>query len=259
MFGDYDVDGSVSTALLADFLAALGSPPRIYIPDRMTRRLWPVRAPRCGRLQGRRRHRWWSRWIAAPPAAPLSKPRGASGWMWWCWTITGSRRAAGRAGACQSQPAGDNRASTYLCAAGVTFLFLVALNRASARQRFLCRTRSRRAGSARASGSGGAGHGLRCGAADGRQPRLCAPGPGADCRSCRGRALRRWRRWPRRAPPFTAYHLGFVFGPRINAGGRVGRSSLGVDLLTAREAAGGGGIRRPARSAQSRAPGRSRS
>jgi single-stranded-DNA-specific exonuclease len=37
------------------------------------------------------------------------------------------------------------------------------------------------------------------------------------------------------APPFTPYHLGFVLGPRINAGGRVGRSSLGVDLLTTRE------------------------
>jgi single-stranded-DNA-specific exonuclease len=35
--------------------------------------------------------------------------------------------------------------------------------------------------------------------------------------------------------PFTPYHLGFVFGPRINAGGRVGRSSLGVDLLTTRD------------------------
>ncbi len=34
------------------------------------------------------------------------------------------------------------------------------------------------------------------------------------------------------APPFTPYHLGFVFGPRINAGGRVGRCGLGVDLLT---------------------------
>jgi single-stranded-DNA-specific exonuclease len=34
-------------------------------------------------------------------------------------------------------------------------------------------------------------------------------------------------------PPFTPYHLGFVFGPRINAGGRVGRCGLGVDLLTA--------------------------
>ena len=30
------------------------------------------------------------------------------------------------------------------------------------------------------------------------------------------------------APPFNAHHLGFVFGPRINAGGRVGRSGLGA-------------------------------
>jgi single-stranded-DNA-specific exonuclease len=30
----------------------------------------------------------------------------------------------------------------------------------------------------------------------------------------------------------TVYHLGFVIGPRINAGGRVGESSLGADLLT---------------------------
>ncbi|MEM8628027.1 MAG: DHHA1 domain-containing protein, partial [Pseudomonadota bacterium] len=28
------------------------------------------------------------------------------------------------------------------------------------------------------------------------------------------------------------YHLGFVLGPRINAGGRIGRSSLGAELLT---------------------------
>jgi single-stranded-DNA-specific exonuclease len=33
----------------------------------------------------------------------------------------------------------------------------------------------------------------------------------------------------------TAYHLGFVIGPRINAGGRVGESSLGADLLTSND------------------------
>ena len=31
------------------------------------------------------------------------------------------------------------------------------------------------------------------------------------------------------------YHLGFVIGPRINAGGRVGDSRMGVKLLTTRE------------------------
>lgn len=29
-----------------------------------------------------------------------------------------------------------------------------------------------------------------------------------------------------------AYHIGFLLGPRINAGGRIGRSDLGIDLLT---------------------------
>jgi single-stranded-DNA-specific exonuclease len=29
----------------------------------------------------------------------------------------------------------------------------------------------------------------------------------------------------------NCYHLGFVLGPRINAGGRVGTSSLGAALL----------------------------
>jgi len=33
------------------------------------------------------------------------------------------------------------------------------------------------------------------------------------------------------APPFTPYHAGFVLGPRINAGSRVNKSRLGADLL----------------------------
>jgi single-stranded-DNA-specific exonuclease len=32
--------------------------------------------------------------------------------------------------------------------------------------------------------------------------------------------------------PASAYHLGFLIGPRINAGGRVGKSDLGARLLT---------------------------
>jgi single-stranded-DNA-specific exonuclease len=33
----------------------------------------------------------------------------------------------------------------------------------------------------------------------------------------------------------SAYHFGFVFGPRINAGGRVGQADLGVRLLTTKD------------------------
>lgn len=32
--------------------------------------------------------------------------------------------------------------------------------------------------------------------------------------------------------PFTTYHAGFVFGPRINAGGRIGVASMGAELLS---------------------------
>ena len=36
------------------------------------------------------------------------------------------------------------------------------------------------------------------------------------------------------APP-SSYHLGYVFGPRVNAGGRVGRADLGARLLSSQD------------------------
>lgn len=38
------------------------------------------------------------------------------------------------------------------------------------------------------------------------------------------------------APPYAAYHCGFVLGPRINAGGRIGRSDMGAELLSTENA-----------------------
>ena len=53
--------------------------------------------------------------------------------------------------------------------------------------------------------------------------------------------------------PPEAWHLGFMLGPRINAGGRIGRADLGVRLLARRRRLGGGADRRRTRSAQQRA------
>ena len=33
----------------------------------------------------------------------------------------------------------------------------------------------------------------------------------------------------------TTYHLGYILGPRINAGGRVGKSSHGAELLASED------------------------
>lgn len=37
-------------------------------------------------------------------------------------------------------------------------------------------------------------------------------------------------------PPYTPYHAGFVLGPRINAGGRIGRADMGARLLSTEDA-----------------------
>ena len=44
-------------------------------------------------------------------------------------------------------------------------------------------------------------------------------------------ASRRWPTWPGSQDKPDAYHLGYVLGPRVNAGGRVGQADLGVRLL----------------------------
>src|SRR3984957_11870795 len=128
VFGDYDVDGSVSASLLAGFFTALGSPPRIYIPDRMREGYGPSAAAMetlhaegaslvvtvdCGASGG-----------AAFDAARslgmdgvgLDPPR-----------VEVRPRALAHVN--PNQPA-DQSGLTYLCAAGVVFLFMVGLNRA---------------------------------------------------------------------------------------------------------------------------------
>ena len=50
VFGDYDVDGATAAALLKRYLAAVGAPVRIYVPDRMAEGYGP-NAPALKRLK----------------------------------------------------------------------------------------------------------------------------------------------------------------------------------------------------------------
>jgi single-stranded-DNA-specific exonuclease len=237
VFGDYDVDGSVSAALLADFFAALGAPPRLYIPDRMTEGYGP--SPAAMRLL---REEGASLVITvdcgAGAAAALEEARALGLDV----VVLDHHRVEiappALAHVNPNQP-GDHSALGHLCAAGVTFLFLVGLNRHLRESGFFEQRQIAEpdlrlfldlvglatvcdvvplAGLNRAF--------VRLGL--GQLSRLARPG------------LQALAGVAKAAPPFTPYHLGFVFGPRINAGGRIGRSSLGVDLLTARDAQAAG-------------------
>jgi len=237
VFGDYDVDGSTSAALLSDFLSALGAPPRIYIPDRMTEGYGPSpTAMRALAAEGARLVITVDCGSAAIAALQEAKALGMDV------VVLDHHRVEQRPPAVAhvnpNQP-DDTSNLGYLCAAGVTFLFLVGLNR-QLRQANFYENRGITEPDLRLF-MDLVGLATVCDVVPlkevnrafvrfglGQLSTLSRPGLSALAGVANARG------------PFTPYHLGFVFGPRINAGGRVGRSSLGVDLLTARDGAKAG-------------------
>jgi len=232
VFGDYDVDGSASAALVGDFLSALGAAPRIYIPDRMTEGYGPSPAA-MKTLHGEGATLVITVDCGAAAIAALEEAR-AQGMDVVVLDHHRVETAPPAAAHVNPNQPDDTSGLGHLCAAGVSFLFLVALNRhlretGFYEQRGLAEPDLRLfldlvglaticdvvplTGVNRAF--------VRFGL--GQISTLSRPGLAALAGVAGARG------------PYTPYHLGFVFGPRINAGGRVGRSSLGVDLLTARD------------------------
>ncbi len=228
VFGDYDVDGATSSAVLQKFFAAVGQDLRIYIPDRIREGYGP-NAPALMTLRdegirliitvdcGTMAHRvlgvaqdtgleivvidHHQAEPSLPPAFALVNPNRLD----------------------------DTSGLGSLAAVGVAFLFIVAINRALRARGFYTDRNEPDlmsmldlvalgtvcdvvplVGLNRAFVT----QGLRVMAKRGNIG-LAALG---DVARLDGR-------------PGT-YHLGFLLGPRVNAGGRVGRSDLGARLLT---------------------------
>lgn len=233
VFGDYDVDGSASAALLSDFLSAVGNAPRIYIPDRMKEGYGPSPvAMRALHVEGAHLVITVDCGSAAAAAIEEANSLGLDMVVLDHHRVEAAPPVAAHVN--PNQP-GDASGLGHLCAAGVTFLFLVGLNR-HLRETNFYETR------------GGTEPDLRLFLDLVGLATICDVVPLKDVNRAFVRLGLAQAATLSRAGlaaladvagakgPFTPYHLGFVFGPRINAGGRVGRSSLGVDLLTAREA-----------------------
>lgn len=234
VFGDYDVDGSCSAALMHDYLSALGHPPRIYIPDRLREGYGPSQAAmRILKEEGACLVFTVDCGATAQAACACARDIGLD-------VVVLDHHAADdlppALAHVNPNRAGDRSGQKPLCAAGVTFLFLVALHRVLRDSDWFAR-------------NGIAPPNLMDAMDLVGLATVCDVVPLIGVNRAFVRAgLARLSELKRDGlaalaevaqvkPPFTTYHMGFVFGPRINAGGRVGKCSLGVELLTGKDPA----------------------
>ncbi len=223
IFGDYDVDGAASAALLASALRDLGVPYRLHIPDRITEGYGPnVAAVRMLAEEGA------TLLVTVDCGTAGHEPLAEAGRLGMDVVVLdhhGAPEVLPPVHALVNPNRLDDLSGLgHLCAAGVVFLTLVALNR-----------RLRRDGLAIPDLMAGLDlvalatiadvvplHGLN--RAFVRQGLAVMRGRGR-----RGLAALLDAAGLGEAP--QAWHLGFLLGPRINAGGRIGDSTLGARLL----------------------------
>jgi single-stranded-DNA-specific exonuclease len=228
IFGDYDVDGACSAALLSEYLAACGCETIVHIPDRVTEGYGPnCEAIAAFAANGATLVVTVDCGAVAHEPFELASRLGLD-------VIVFDHHQAPQALPKALALVDPNREDDlsglgHLSAAGVVFMALVALSRALREAGFW---------------NGSRGPDLIA-ALD-----LVALATVADVVPLmglnrafvvKGLAVMRQRCRPGLAALFDVagadgpprpYHLGFLLGPRINAGGRVGDAALGVRLLT---------------------------
>ncbi len=228
IFGDYDVDGATSAALLARFLRHCGIEPLIHIPDRLFEGYGPnVEAVRS--LAERGATLLVTVDCGTTSIEPLAEARGRG-----VDVVVIDHHQADEVLPPALAIVNPNRRDDlsglgHLAAVGLVFMTVVAVNRVLRQRGFWTSVRP--------------------------EPDLLALlddvalGTVADVVPLVGLnrafvakglvALRRRERAghtslmdaARLNGPPEAWHLGFLLGPRINAGGRIGRADLGVRLL----------------------------
>lgn len=256
IFGDYDVDGATSTALLMEYFVAFGIRATPYIPDRMTEGYGPTLAAFETLItQGAKLILTVDCGTVAHEPIAYAQGCGVD-------VVVLDHHASSGALPPAHAIVNPNRVDETsplrgLAAVGVTFLLLVALN---ARMKGVTSHQPPVANKKEAPLATG-------------NWRLVTPLPNllslldlvalgtvADVMPLTGlnrafvaqglKVMAQRRRLglsllsdiARMDEAPNTYHLGFLLGPRINAGGRVGKSGLGVELLTAADPEAARGI-----------------
>ncbi|MDB5507640.1 MAG: single-stranded-DNA-specific exonuclease RecJ [Hyphomicrobiales bacterium] len=228
IFGDYDVDGACSSALLASYLESCGCPYVIHIPDRLFEGYGPnVDAIRALAADGA------GLLVTVDCGTTSFEPIEEAKKLGLDTLVIDHHQAPERL-----PPAlaivNPNRLDDlshlgHLCAAGVVYMVLVALHRALRQDGFW--------GDARPAPDLLADLDLVALATVADVVPLIGLNrafvtKGLAVMRARGRpGLRQLLDVARADGPPRPYHLGFLIGPRINAGGRIGDAALGAKLL----------------------------
>ena len=252
VFGDYDVDGATSSALLLRFFRSVGGNIGVYIPDRRKEGYGP-NAPALLKLKQEGAAVVVTVDCGVTAFEPLAEARRAGLDL----IVIDHHQAeiALPEAIAVVDPNRIDDASPHkqLAAVGVAFLLCVGVNRALREAGWY--------GDARPEPDlrqwldlVALGTVCRCRAADRRQSRAGAPGAAGDAAARQCRASPRWPTSRACDEPPGAYHLGFMLGPRVNAGGRVGQADLGARLLSSDDPHEVGALARAPRRVQCRAP-----
>ena len=225
LFGDYDVDGACSCALMARYLRHFGIEPQVHIPDRIFEGYGPNIAA-MDKLIDSGASLIVTLDCGTTSDGPIAHARGRGADVLVIDHHLSDHDLPQATALVNPNRPDDISGLGYLCAAGVTFMVLVAVNRA---------LRNR--------GDSGLPDLMRL-------LDLVALGTVCDVVPLTGlnrafvvRGLEVARRGDNRGiaalalaarlnGPINPYHLGFLIGPRINAGGRIGNAALGTELLT---------------------------
>ncbi|MCR5880363.1 single-stranded-DNA-specific exonuclease RecJ [Phenylobacterium sp. J367] len=233
VFADYDVDGASSAAQLVRWFRAMGHDLPIYVPDRILDGYGPSPA-----LMRRLKEDGAELVVTVDCGAAAHDALACAAEIGLDVVVIDHHLMRGEEIPSVAALVNPNRhdctsGQGHLAAAGVTFVLLAALNR-EARRRGLFGDRPE---------------------PDLRQwLDLAAMGAICDVTQLTGfnraiaaqglKVMSAWRNPGLRAlmdlakgsGPASTFHVGFLLGPRINAGGRIGRSDLGARLLSSDDA-----------------------
>src|SRR4051794_27032436 len=227
VFGDYDVDGATSAALLLRFFAAAGARASVYVPDRLREGYGP-NAPALLRLREQGAAVAVTVDCGATAHEPLAAAKEAGLDVIVVDHHTGEPLLPAAVAVINPNRLDETSPHGALAAVGVAFLLVVAVNRALRETGWY----AERSEPDLLQWLDLVALGTVCDVVPltGINRALVAQGIRV-ARQLRNPGVRALAAVGGVTTPIDAYHLGFVLGPRVNAGGRVGAADLGARLL----------------------------